>query len=283
MNEIIHCIGDSHVSFFSGRNSMQPQWPDRSRDVIPLFKSYRLGAVLAWSLPDFGTSSLGKEKLLEVIETIPKNSYVLFCFGEIDSRVHILKQAKKQKKDAKIVAEECAKKYFQSILEIKKDFKPIVWGAVPSTISEKVIDNRYPHVGTCRERNEITKVFNDTLEKLSTENEVKFVSIFDKLVTEDYLTKDKFYIDKVHLSQRAMPLAIKEIRKKYPSIQIKLFNNQIISRLPFYFQYIVLSFKSEVVVWGYLIRKNTKTLVKKVLMAIFGENTLNKMRSYFKI
>ena len=37
---VIHCIGDSHVTFFSGRNSTQKGWPKKSFDKYPFLKSY---------------------------------------------------------------------------------------------------------------------------------------------------------------------------------------------------------------------------------------------------
>lgn len=45
--EIIHCIGDSHVSFFGGLDRIQPVWPQRSDDRLPWFRTYHIGPALA--------------------------------------------------------------------------------------------------------------------------------------------------------------------------------------------------------------------------------------------
>jgi hypothetical protein len=47
---MIHCIGDSHSAVFSGKEEMQPIWPERSNDITPFFKSYRIGPATAYQL-----------------------------------------------------------------------------------------------------------------------------------------------------------------------------------------------------------------------------------------
>ena len=84
---MIHCIGDSHSSVFSGREEMQPIWPQRSDDNTSFFKSYRIGPATAYQLSN---------KILIIQDIINKNvnsnDYVLFCFGEVDIRAHLIKQ-----------------------------------------------------------------------------------------------------------------------------------------------------------------------------------------------
>ena len=45
---------------------------------------------------------------------------------------------------------------------------------------------------------------------------------FDKLIDDQGLTKMKFYMDETHLSQRAMPLAIKSIKDEVCDIDFSL-------------------------------------------------------------
>ena len=47
---MIHCIGDSHSSVFSGEEKMQDVWPERSNDTIDFFRSYRIGPATAYNL-----------------------------------------------------------------------------------------------------------------------------------------------------------------------------------------------------------------------------------------
>ena len=63
-SEVIYCIGDSHVSFFSGKDAIVPCWPFPSEDMIPFFRTFRLGPVLAYNLVKVGTKTRGREALV---------------------------------------------------------------------------------------------------------------------------------------------------------------------------------------------------------------------------
>lgn len=93
----IHFIGDSHASFFSGNNFIQPCWPERSSDLIPRFSSYRLGAATAYSLGN-PLSSTGSYHLLNQVLEHLGNTHdpVIMVFGEIDCRAHLLRLSKEK-------------------------------------------------------------------------------------------------------------------------------------------------------------------------------------------
>ena len=117
----IYCIGDSHAGFFSGYDRMQPGWPNKSTNKYSFLKSYRLGPVLAYNLCNFKTRSKGREKLLYILtHFVPLGSKVLFCFGEIDCRAHLLKQSEIQRRDIHDIIRECVDRYFTVIKDTKK-------------------------------------------------------------------------------------------------------------------------------------------------------------------
>lgn len=212
MNTVIHCIGDSHVDFLSGYNSIQPEWPLPHDDRVQLYKTYRLGAVLAFTISK--KDSKGYLRLREVLKIIPKGSYVMLVLGEIDCRVHLLKQSQIQKRTKEQIVKECVDSYFESIIYLKKNkFKPVVWAVIPSTLYE-VADSDYPTYGSCKERNEITRLFNTYLKKWAKQENVPFISIYDTLVSAKGLTKMDYFIDLIHLSTRAIPLVTEEISKQ---------------------------------------------------------------------
>ncbi len=64
---IIHCIGDSHSSIFSGMDRIQPSWPASSSDQLPWFKTHHIGPALAYNLTKSGTTSQGWYSLWDVI------------------------------------------------------------------------------------------------------------------------------------------------------------------------------------------------------------------------
>lgn len=250
---------------------MQPIWPERSKDTIPSLKSYRLGAVLAYNLCESDTSTNGKEKLYSVLKEIPKKSIVLFCFGEIDCRVHLLKQAEKNNTSLDDITRKCAERYFSAIIPFKDDYKIILWAVIPSTPSETVIDARYPHFGSNRERNEITKIFNSYLKKLADVHGFSFVSIFNDLLLTDGKTNEAFYTDKVHLSQRAMPIAVKRILETLDVSPFIFFTSTYLCALPFRLQCILFTVRSTALSLYYRTIKFLKNAMKKIIFSTLGE------------
>ncbi len=213
---IVHCIGDSHVCFFSGKNEIHPQWPNYIGENFP-FKTYRLGPCVAYNLCNFNTTTKCREALLLLLSFLHKKSNILLCFGEIDCRAHLVKQAEKQNRSYEDIAKECVNKYFEVILEIKNmGFNVGAWGPIPSTdFSDYEANHPFPSYGTCQQRNTVTRLFNDYLAELCLKNEVMFVSIFEYLIKPDLSPKMEYFIDQNHLSQDIFPLALKKIKETY--------------------------------------------------------------------
>lgn len=228
---VIHCIGDSHASFFSGTDIIQPMWPDYSSNRISFFRSYRLGAVLAYSLHKLETTSRGREKLFELLGTIPKHSRILLSFGEIDCRVHLVKQAEKQRLPLESVVKACVEKYVDVACEIRDmEYEVIVWGVIPSTTSGNIGQSEYIEYGTDEQRNTATKMFNAHLCALALKKNIHYLSIFDQLVDREGKTKFYYYIDKIHLSQRAMPLAMKRLQGIFPGEYTSIFSGHFLPK-----------------------------------------------------
>jgi hypothetical protein len=209
---MIHCVGDSHSSVFSGKDEMQPIWPERSDDKLSHFKSYRIGPATAYQL----------ENKIPIIDQIAMqvgpNDHLLFCFGEVDIRAHLKKQMDLQGKTIKDVVKECVDRYIQVILHYKnRGISVIAWGPIATFHEDKPYTSG-PSFGTSHERNLITKEFNEYLKELCEKNQIYFVSIFDKMVDENLATKH-IYLDDweachIHLNQKSMPLIIEEFTNK---------------------------------------------------------------------
>ena len=214
---MIHCIGDSHVSVFTGHDYMPPIWQpeNRSDDKSEYFRTYRLGAVTSYQL----------ERKIDFIDFIIKKSPInkekdnmLFCFGEVDIRAHLIKQSEIQNKEIDEVVKECVDKYFNTILHYKANgYNIMVWGPIASW-SDKAPYTSGPSFGSNLERNNVTKIYNNYLDQLCNENDIKFLSIFDKMLLEDGTTNEK-YLDSwldchIHLIQTAYLLIIEEFKKK---------------------------------------------------------------------
>ena len=157
------------------------------------------------------------EKLLYILtHFIPLGNKVLFCFGEIDCRAHLFKQSEIQKRDIHEIIRECVDRYFSVIKDTKKKgFDVIVWNVIPSGITDDTLEYEYPFYGTNIERNKVSKYFNEYLKQKLEKLNITFIDIFDKLVFKNFETKDSYYFDGIHLSQKAMPYFLNELLKNY--------------------------------------------------------------------
>jgi len=217
---MIHCIGDSHVSVFTGHDRMPPIWHQNhnnkniSDDKTEYFKTYRLGAATSYQLerkiPDI-------EYIIKELP-IDKDDSILFCFGEVDIRAHLIKQSEIQEKEIVEVVKECVDKYFKTILYFKNNgYNMMVWGPIASW-GDKAPYTSGPSFGSNLERNNATKIYNEYLEQLCNKNDITFLTIFDKMLHEDGTTDEK-YLDPwldchIHLVQIAYPLIIEEFKNK---------------------------------------------------------------------
>ena len=205
---MLHCIGDSHASIFSGSEVMQHTWPQRSNDSIPGIRSYRIGAATAYNLKN------KKETIDEILNSVLRNEdLAMFCFGEVDCRAHLKKQMDLQSRCLDDIVEECVDRYFSVIMYYYlQGVSVAVWGPVAS----HGIENPYttgPSFGTPEERNKITEKFNVYLKFLCSEKCIPFATAFYAM-TEDSgegaRKTNVFYTDSVgiHLNQNSVMMVL---------------------------------------------------------------------------
>lgn len=217
---VIHCIGDSHASFFGGRDRIyakitHPAVKEPDSLLIPCFKAYRVGSSLAYNLCKHNSTTRGREFVLELLDKdIPAGSRLLFCFGSIDCNNHLAGQAKKQNRNIESVAGECAERYLRFVREVRdKGFEVAVWGVNPKANFPPGLERE-----EYLKRNYVTKCFNTSLGEMLADTDIKFISIFDEVVDEEGITMDRYLMDVGHLSQEAMPIAIEEFKRHYPDL-----------------------------------------------------------------
>ncbi len=204
---MIHVIGDSHVVVFSGFEL--PYENFEHTGFLPFFRAYRIGPYTAYN------AAKRREVIEPVIERwVGPGDYVMLCFGEIDCRVHLAKQAEVQGRLLEDIVEECVDRYAQ-IFDIKEKYgiRLLVWNVIPSSLKD-IDSGEYSTYGTCRERNEVVRLFNRKLIGECKKREIVFVSVFDRLVDENGLTRPEYYADDIHLSQRAMPFILDALREQ---------------------------------------------------------------------
>jgi lysophospholipase L1-like esterase len=186
----IYCFGDSHSMFFNN---------------FDFCEAVYLGPQLAYTLLN-RVDTIAEILKERDLNNEVKKKWVLFCFGEIDVRVHLFKRGN---------VKECADLYIDAVEKIRnRGYQCVVFGTVGSSMIEQ--RDEYPTVGTCAERNRIAREFNKYVKMYCGIEKISYFDVLDTLVDEDGLTNEEYYdSDKVHLGKKAVsvvrPLLFKAI------------------------------------------------------------------------
>ena len=219
--DTIVVLGDSHVNFFSGNEELTFLPIGQNINVCPNSTPYpftplHLGPCLAYSCNRRDTTFRCLEKVEYLFENfIRPHARILCCFGEIDIRVHVFKQAALQQKTYQNIVDDILEQYFAFLLRLREPgYRVACWGPIASQSENCPLDPSFPRNGTEVERNMATAYFNLELARFCERNNMPFLSVFPELVTPDLLTLDKYYSpDHCHLGQAALPLALPQWQK----------------------------------------------------------------------
>lgn len=203
---MFYVLGDSHALAFSGIEKSPNELPVRKWVLSQnkIFNAINVGPFLAFNL-----SKSDKKNIIEnILLDVPIGSKVIFCFGEIDCRAHLVNQAKKQSRSIKDVAYECASAYLSFVKNITRDkFEPSIWNVIPAYEVSK--NSQFPYRGKLEERLLAIMSFNDRLSK----GNFPFISITNSLNSDNKLPK-RYYIDTLHLNPKIVtPLIIKKMKE----------------------------------------------------------------------
>lgn len=202
----IHVIGDSHATFFTGLNYHQfcgvgaPQ-------MLPAFRAFNVGPSLAYTLDKPAGAGARQRPLFQLLSsgTIAAGAAVMLTFGEIDGRVHVLRQAEKQGRTVQEVQRDAVEAYMAALEEVARmGFRPMVWAPVGGMPEVNPHPELYPCHGTMVERNRARWDFIQLLADACARRRIPIVGIFRAMVNEAMETDASWLMDGLHLSQRAM-------------------------------------------------------------------------------
>ncbi|MDR4305125.1 hypothetical protein IHQ68_00590 [Chelatococcus sambhunathii] len=202
-------VGDSHAQFWTGQEMLS------AVDLLPGVKTHRIGPQLAFNLSNTDEPSGGGAKVLYLLDKMDERyglpEFIMFCFGEIDIRTHIVRRAARSgiplDQAVKIVVD----RYLVFLRVAQRyDRRILVWGPPAAQWDGARIDPNYPTAGTEQERNLATILFYHFLRQAADENPGLFtlVGILPELMLPGYRTQRGFFCDTIHLGRAAMPLAL---------------------------------------------------------------------------
>lgn len=206
--KILHCIGDSHVNIFNGRNGISTggEYP-YSGDVLSHFKTYNIGPAIAYNLREGHKWS---NSINGILSKIPKHDYILFSFGMIDCAYHLPKQKIRQSdREYSDIIKECVDIYFNLVKEVMdKGYSVIVYGPVVPTRPEVPLHNYDDKIFA-------VKLFTDYMSELvENESNIIHIQMYDTLLDENDETKTEYYLETVHLNDSVLPLVLQKLKSK---------------------------------------------------------------------
>ena len=195
---VIHVIGDSHLRPFV---------------FISPFLLHHISQATAYNLNKENSFSQSKRYLNSFLPGINKERDVLLLvFGEIDARVHIYMQYKKndgQISIGKIIAS-TVEKYGETIRRLKDGgFAVCVHGIPPAARTSFISD--LPFLGTPEQRSEISREFNRQLGAFCRQSSVPYIDVQSISADEKGFMKEEYAADEVHLNSKAVIFARNKI------------------------------------------------------------------------
>lgn len=208
-------LGDSHVNFFSGNETLTFEPIGNNVNICPQkndipFTVVHCGPCLAYNSNRYGSTNGFREKAEWITDHfMNRDARVVLCLGEIDLRVHVLKQAEIQKCDYEIVVDSIIENYMSFMKSLRNSGHEVFcWGPIATQKDNCPVDKYCPRYGCETDRNRATAYFNTKLKEECSGNGITFMSIFEQIIDKDYRTKEEFLSDDCcHLGQSAFEIA----------------------------------------------------------------------------
>jgi len=218
--DTIIVIGDSHTYFFSGQEVICPRKIayhhgviNSSENLLPVFSPIHIGPVLAYNANRYETKTRGREKVDYLIKKrlIERGARVLFTYGTIDIQNHVVRQARDQGIAMERVVDKVLANYLPFLVSMREaGLRVSCWGPTPAFPDAVKSSDALPTCGDEITRNSATLYFNEQLKMLSHQSNIGFISIAEKLVDEQRRIRQEYFVDGLHLSQKAWALLEKE-------------------------------------------------------------------------
>lgn len=205
---MIYVIGNSHANFFVCTHpSRQFEW-----NTIEPFSAISIGPPTAYHLYDkYKWAILAKAQSVE----FKKGDYIMPAFGEVDCRVHLIKQALMQGRELEDVVKECFMRYTRIYDFLKGyDFDIMVWGGQASSPKGHDPHNEQePVYYSSAERNDVTKMWANLAKAYARHKKWPYLDLIDEILLTDGSSNPEYFMDYCHLKyNKCMPLLKEKVK-----------------------------------------------------------------------
>lgn len=197
---LILVIGDSHTRAFEGNK---------------LFVVHHIGPATAYNLKKKRNTTNSREKLFRIVNNLNrKRDIVILVFGEIDCRIHIFNQYKKN--SGKFTITQLIEKTISNYGHVLKQLDEMgiiffVYGIPPAAKQKNVYG--YPFYAPPDIRVKIYKEFNERLKEFCKENGYNYIDIQSKVTDEKGFTLNEYADGDVHLNSDIMKFVKRRLKE----------------------------------------------------------------------
>lgn len=165
-----------------------------------------------------------KKKLMRIIEPL-REKELIFCFGEVDVRLHIKYKHLQLGSPVEVLIQATAEKYVSYVSQLRSQgFRVHVFNVVPTgdflgPEADKWKQGlRYPFTASADERKYYTEQLNKAYHLYCKQLEVPFIDIYADLVDENGVRKQELVFDFAHLGNRCADLVMESYFSKIPGL-----------------------------------------------------------------
>jgi len=193
-------IGDSHVKMFR-RNRM--------------FVVHHLGAATAHNLGNPTSTTNSNRKLFNIIDKIGRKDVVVLVFGEIDCRVHIYYQYKKNNESRAIgeLIDDTVLSYGRALEKLREaGVNFLVYGVPPATKVRN--EYRYPFYAPPEIHSQINTMFNERLKEFCEETGYVYIDVHSRFSDENGFMLREYAADEIHLNGKVVDYLKGELKER---------------------------------------------------------------------
>jgi hypothetical protein len=197
----VFVIGDSHTSVFKESS---------------LFTVFHIGPATAYNLIKVNSSTGSNEKILKIINMMKKGDILIPVFGEIDCRIHIYYQYKKNKENISIseLIDNTIRNYGKLIATIQeRGIDVCVCGICP--VGEEKNIYKYPYYAEQSVQISIFQEFNTKLKSFCDLSGIQFLNLYPLVSDMNGFILNDYSDDGLHLNGKILPKIEQILYSKY--------------------------------------------------------------------
>ncbi len=159
-----------------------------------------------------------EKKLLRILEPL-REKELIFCFGEVDIRIHIKYKYEQTGIPVKELLENTAERYTAYVSRLRQQgYKIHVFNVIPTgeyrgEAAEKWKNGlSYPFTATHAERTQYTEMLNAMYQRYCDERGIPFINIYSYLVDATGCRKQELVFDFAHLDKQCADLVLEHYK-----------------------------------------------------------------------